>query len=175
MIDTAWELGGLAQYDALNLRRWAHMLGFRGHFLTKSRAYSITFTASAHERRTWRLRSDLAQLAADTDDPGNDVPLDLDTVTVINDWRRHPHRPPRPRRTRTRTGHRRTQPHPTTHHPNQEGSRMTAADLTRPVRLMLTVEEAAERLGIGRTLMYALITSGRGRVSTHRTPPPRTG
>ncbi len=30
----------------------------------------------------------------------------------------------------------------------------------RPVRLVLTVEEAAERLGIGRTLMYALITSG---------------
>ncbi len=30
----------------------------------------------------------------------------------------------------------------------------------RPIRLVLTVEEAADRLGIGRTLMYALITSG---------------
>jgi excisionase family DNA binding protein len=29
-----------------------------------------------------------------------------------------------------------------------------------PDRLMLTVEEAAERLGIGRTLMYELITAG---------------
>jgi len=33
-------LGGLDQYDGLNLRRWAHMLGFRGHFLTKSQRYS---------------------------------------------------------------------------------------------------------------------------------------
>ena len=38
---------------------------------------------------------------------------------------------------------------------------MTTTDVTQPVRLVLTVEEAAERLGIGRTLMYALITSGR--------------
>jgi excisionase family DNA binding protein len=37
---------------------------------------------------------------------------------------------------------------------------MTATDVTRPVRLVLTVEEAADRLRIGRTLMYALITSG---------------
>lgn len=28
------------------------------------------------------------------------------------------------------------------------------------VRLVLTVEQAAERLGIGRTLMYSLISSG---------------
>ena len=37
---------------------------------------------------------------------------------------------------------------------------MTTTDMTRPVRLVLTVEEAAECLGIGRTLMYALITAG---------------
>ena len=37
---------------------------------------------------------------------------------------------------------------------------MTTTDIVRPVRLMLTVEEAAECLGIGRTLMYALITAG---------------
>ena len=29
-----------------------------------------------------------------------------------------------------------------------------------PVRLLLTVEEAADRLGIGRTLMYALVKDG---------------
>jgi excisionase family DNA binding protein len=33
-------------------------------------------------------------------------------------------------------------------------------DITAAVRLVLTVEEAADRLGIGRTLMYALITTG---------------
>jgi hypothetical protein len=30
MITTAWDLGGLPAYDALNLRRWAHMLGSAG-------------------------------------------------------------------------------------------------------------------------------------------------
>jgi excisionase family DNA binding protein len=30
----------------------------------------------------------------------------------------------------------------------------------RPVRLVLTIEESAERLGIGRTLMYALVSAG---------------
>ena len=37
---------------------------------------------------------------------------------------------------------------------------MTTSDVIRPTRLVLTVEEAAECLGIGRTLMYALITGG---------------
>ena len=31
----------------------------------------------------------------------------------------------------------------------------------RTVRLLLTVEEAADQLGIGRTLMYALVKDGR--------------
>ena len=59
MIETAWQLGGLDQYEPLSLRRWAHMLGFRGHFLTKSRRYSITFTDLRQRRRTWRLVEDL--------------------------------------------------------------------------------------------------------------------
>jgi hypothetical protein len=45
MITTAWDLGSRDEYAGLHLRRWAHMLGFRGHFLTKSRRYSSTFTA----------------------------------------------------------------------------------------------------------------------------------
>jgi hypothetical protein len=85
MIETAWRLGELPQYEALNLHRWAHMLGFRGHFLTKSRAYSVTFTAIRAERRTWHLRQQLDQLATDTDDPGC-IPVDLDTITVVNTW-----------------------------------------------------------------------------------------
>ncbi|MDQ7904832.1 plasmid replication initiator protein [Phytohabitans sp. ZYX-F-186] len=36
------------------LRRWAHMLGFGGHFLTKSRTYSVTFTALRHQRIVYR-------------------------------------------------------------------------------------------------------------------------
>lgn len=37
---------------------------------------------------------------------------------------------------------------------------MTTTDRARPFRLVLTVEEAADRLGIGRTLMYALVSAG---------------
>ncbi|MGH3568651.1 MAG: replication initiator [Pseudonocardia sp.] len=82
MIETAWTLGELEQYDGLNLRRWAHMLGFRGHFLTKSQRYSTTFRAIRAEERRWRLRQDLAAL--DTDPNGHTI--DPDSVVVINDW-----------------------------------------------------------------------------------------
>ncbi|ALE76103.1 replication initiation protein [Pseudonocardia sp. EC080625-04] len=77
LIETAWELGGHDRYEALNLRRWAHMLGFRGHFLTKSRAYSTTFGAIRGERRTYRLGETLAAL---------DTPVDAGSVLVVNDW-----------------------------------------------------------------------------------------
>jgi replication initiator protein RepSA len=73
MIETAWTLGGDPRYERLNLRRWAHMLGFRGHFLTKSRAYSTTFGAIRGERRTWRLAQDLADLDRSRDEsPGEE-------------------------------------------------------------------------------------------------------
>jgi hypothetical protein len=36
------------------LRRWAHMLGFGGHFLTKARHYSVTFTRLRDTRITYR-------------------------------------------------------------------------------------------------------------------------
>ncbi|WP_432956199.1 replication initiator [Micromonospora haikouensis] len=40
------------------LRRWAHMLGFGGHFLTKARRYSVTFQALRDARRDHRQRED---------------------------------------------------------------------------------------------------------------------
>jgi hypothetical protein len=85
MISTAWRLGGLTAYEDLNLRRWAHMLGFRGHFLTKSQRYSTTFGAIRTERRTWRLGESLAQLDRDTTNPDDPAP-DPSTVTVVNHW-----------------------------------------------------------------------------------------
>jgi hypothetical protein len=83
MMTTAWELGGREQYAGLHLRKWAHMLAFRGHFLTKSRRYSTTFTSLRTERRSHRLATDLAGLRAD--DPEGE-PLDPATVIVVNDW-----------------------------------------------------------------------------------------
>ncbi len=38
LVLTAWELGGRPELEHLKLRCWAHTLGFRGHWLTKSRA-----------------------------------------------------------------------------------------------------------------------------------------
>ncbi|MER5580952.1 replication initiator [Streptomyces asoensis] len=45
-----WRLGGLPEYEPLRLRAWAHTLGYRGHILTKSRAYSTTYAALRAER-----------------------------------------------------------------------------------------------------------------------------
>ncbi|GAA3809146.1 replication initiator [Streptomyces chiangmaiensis] len=55
MIRTAWALGHLPEFADLKLWKWAHMLGFRGHFSTKSRAYSTTLGALRDVRRAWRL------------------------------------------------------------------------------------------------------------------------
>jgi hypothetical protein len=46
--------------------RWAHNLGFRGHFLTKARRYSVTFAALRSVRAEFRAQADpwLAQIRA---------------------------------------------------------------------------------------------------------------
>ena len=76
--------------DYLLLGKWAHMLGFRGHFSTKSRSYSITLgrlrrarqrfqTLTAEARRTGEpldVRDLEARLLAD----------DQDTTLVIGAW-----------------------------------------------------------------------------------------
>jgi hypothetical protein len=41
-----------------SLRRWAHMLGFGGHFLTKARRYSVTLTALRQARIAYRRNLD---------------------------------------------------------------------------------------------------------------------
>ena len=50
LVRACWALGGRPEMDGLRLRAWAHMLGFRGHWSTKSRSYSTTFTVL---RRAW--------------------------------------------------------------------------------------------------------------------------
>jgi hypothetical protein len=59
MITTAWQLGGGQLAPTRHrLCKWAHMLGYGGHFLTKSRRYSVTFgqlrTARTEHRRQER-------------------------------------------------------------------------------------------------------------------------
>ncbi len=54
LVETAWQLGGQAHLAGLKLRRWAHTLGYRGHWATRSRRYSTTLTALRNTRRRWR-------------------------------------------------------------------------------------------------------------------------
>ena len=51
-----WELGALPALAALRLRQWAHALGFRGHWSTRSRRYSTTFTALRRARVAHSIR-----------------------------------------------------------------------------------------------------------------------
>lgn len=62
------------------LRRWAHMLGFGGHFSTKSRRYSTTLGALREARRAWRR----AHLDDRPDDQAaDDDPAGEETTVVI--------------------------------------------------------------------------------------------
>ncbi|MFF0366931.1 replication initiator [Micromonospora sp. NPDC005087] len=66
------------------LRRWAHMLGFGGHFLTKARRYSVTFQLLRDTRVTYRRNDDQDQDASEAikaaDHPG-DTTLIVGTLT----------------------------------------------------------------------------------------------
>ncbi|MEU0156760.1 replication initiator [Micromonospora fulviviridis] len=72
LIDACWNLGGHRDWQML--RRWAHMLGFGGHFLTKSRRYSVTFRILRDARVIWRRTEGGHEYA--------DQPAD-DTTTLI--------------------------------------------------------------------------------------------
>jgi hypothetical protein len=54
LVRIAWQLGEHPTYDGL--RRWVHMIGFRGHFASKSRRYSTALGAIRGERRAYRQR-----------------------------------------------------------------------------------------------------------------------
>jgi hypothetical protein len=77
IVETCWQLGEHDSYAGL--RRWLHMLGFHGHFASKSRRYSTTLTAIRAERRTYRQR----QAAEHVRDLADD---DTDTTLVIGRW-----------------------------------------------------------------------------------------
>ncbi|MFG3065268.1 replication initiator [Streptomyces sp. NPDC048231] len=66
MIHTAWHLATRPQHAHLRLRQWAHMLGFRGHFSTRTRYYSTTLAHLRAERTAWRLGRTDTQTPAPT-------------------------------------------------------------------------------------------------------------
>jgi hypothetical protein len=57
LINACWTIGAETGYASL--RRWAHMLGFGGHFLTKARRYSLRFRDLRQARITYRRGQDI--------------------------------------------------------------------------------------------------------------------
>ena len=79
----SWSLGGRPELGGLRLRAWAHMLGFRGHWATRSRRYSTTMGALRRARVAFAKR----RCAKDG------VPLDAwgraeddDQVVIVASW-----------------------------------------------------------------------------------------
>jgi hypothetical protein len=56
LVRAAWELGDRPELEGLRLQAWAHMLGFRGHWSTRSRRYSTTMTALRRARIAYAKR-----------------------------------------------------------------------------------------------------------------------
>jgi hypothetical protein len=83
LVRAAWELGGRPELDGLRLRAWAHMLGFRGHWSTKSRRYSTTFTVLRRARVAFAKRR-RARDGIPLDAWGR--PEDDQAVVVVASW-----------------------------------------------------------------------------------------
>ncbi|WP_459801221.1 replication initiator [Herbidospora sp. RD11066] len=77
-IAECFRLAALDDLADLKLDRWAHMLGFRGHFSTKSRRYSTTLGALRAAREEHRRGEAITT---------GRLPLfPEDTVAVVGDW-----------------------------------------------------------------------------------------
>jgi Replication initiator protein, pSAM2 len=75
LVRVAWQLGEHPDYQGVH--RWVHMIGFRGHFASKSRRYSTTLGAIRGERRAYRQQQ-AAEHAREL--------LDEDTTLVVSHW-----------------------------------------------------------------------------------------
>jgi hypothetical protein len=83
LVRACWELGGRPELERLRLRAWAHMLGFRGHWSTKSRRYSTTFTVLRRARVGFAKRR-RAKDGVPLDAWGR--PEDDDQVVIVASW-----------------------------------------------------------------------------------------
>jgi hypothetical protein len=83
LVRAAWELGGRPELDSLRLRAWAHMLGFGGHWSTKSRRYSTTFTVLRRARVAYAKRR-RARDGVPLDAWGR--PEDDQSVIIVASW-----------------------------------------------------------------------------------------
>jgi hypothetical protein len=83
LVRACFELGARPSLAGLRLRKWAHMLGFGGHFSSKSRRYSTTLGALRRARVAYairRRRGDTLPLNA------WERPEDDQAVVVVASW-----------------------------------------------------------------------------------------
>jgi hypothetical protein len=83
LVRACWELGARPSLTSLRLRKWAHMLGFGGHFSTKSRCYSTTLGALRRARVAYAIRRRRGD-ALPLDSWGR--PEDDQAVIVVASW-----------------------------------------------------------------------------------------
>jgi hypothetical protein len=75
LVAACWTVGEDRRYAGL--RRWAHMLGFGGHFSTKSRRHSTTLRALRAARQAWRRRREVVEQRDHEDE---------ETTLVVGSW-----------------------------------------------------------------------------------------
>ena len=78
LIAECLRLGKLTELAHLRLAAWAHMLGFRGHFASKSRTYSITFGSLRADRAAHQREQAIAN--------GLQPDLDQASTLVLTEW-----------------------------------------------------------------------------------------
>jgi hypothetical protein len=78
LIAECFRLARLPEFEPLRLGVWAHMLGFGGHFSTKSRTYSITLGSLRAERANHQREQAIAA--------GLRPELDPDSTLVLTEW-----------------------------------------------------------------------------------------
>ncbi|MEY9849863.1 replication initiator [Streptacidiphilus sp. MAP5-3] len=86
LIETCWDLDGA--YPELLLAHWSHMLGFRGHFSSKSPSYSTTLGALRQTRTDFRAaqaREELRERLLEQGLPDLDDLPDEETL-VLAHW-----------------------------------------------------------------------------------------
>ena len=83
LVRACFELGSRPSLARLRLCKWAHMLGFGGHFSTKSRRYSTTLGALRRARVAYAIRRRRG-VALPLDAWGR--PEDDQAVIVVASW-----------------------------------------------------------------------------------------
>ena len=93
VISACWSFGGLPELEELRRAPWAHMLGFRGHFSTKSHRCSTTLRCLRQARHDWRNNRLVGALGypEDTDVQRHQAHDRIrgrhrDTVLVVGQW-----------------------------------------------------------------------------------------